>query len=46
MFLGPVFDHQRLFRVVVIADDINHAIQMQEGDDKAFQDLKPVINLF
>ena len=29
----PIFGHQRQFRVIVIADNINDAIQIKEGDD-------------
>ena len=46
MILCPVFNHQRLFWVIIIADDVDDTIQMQEGDDKAFKHLQAVIDLF
>ena len=46
MGLAPVFSHQRALGVGVIADDVDDAIQVQEGDDKPFQHFKPGINLF
>ena len=41
----PIFAHQSRFWLFVIADDINHPIEMHKGDDKTFQHLKAVVYL-
>ena len=42
----PVFAHQRGLGVVIVADDVDHAIKVQERNDQAFQHLKTVVDLF
>ena len=40
----PFFKHQCSFRFVVIPNDINHTIQIQEGQNEAFEHFQPMIN--
>mmetsp|Transcript_2452 Transcript_2452/g.4153 ORF Transcript_2452/g.4153 Transcript_2452/m.4153 type:complete len:210 (-) Transcript_2452:700-1329(-) len=42
----PIFRHQRLLGRIIVADDIDHPIQVEEGNDETFQHFQPVINLF
>ncbi len=41
----PFLAHQRIARAVVIADDVDHPVEVQIGDDEAFQHLEPVVDL-
>ena len=43
---APAFGDQRALGIGVIADDVDHAVQVQEGNDEAFKDLQPCIDLF
>ena len=44
--LAPVFPHQGGLGLVIVANDVNDTVQIEEGDDKAFEHLKARINLF
>ena len=46
VILRPVFAHQRGLGIVIVADDVDHAIKVQEGNDQTFQHLKAVVDLF
>ena len=46
MCAAPGFAHQGGLGLGVIADDVDHPVQIEEGDDEAFKHLQPVIDLF
>ena len=41
----PVLAHQRGLGVVVVADDVDDAVEVEVGGDEAFQHLEPVVDL-
>ncbi len=45
MVLRPVLPHQRRLWVVVVADDVDHAVEVQKGGDEAFQHFEAVVDL-
>ena len=42
---APNLAHQRGAGAFIIADNIDHAVKVQKGDDEAFQHFQPMVNL-